>query len=227
MSGDMTAGAGAPEDWGLERKFHRPEAGLRVEDDTWIAGYASVFGAADQGGDVVRRGAFAGALARPERRVKMLWQHDPTRPVGVWEELREDAHGLWVRGRLLPEVAQAREALALIAAGALDGLSIGYRTSRASRDAQGRRVLEVVDLWEVSLVTFPMLPQARVGAGTAAAGGAGAGQKRSAGPDAQGVHGAAAPMGMERDGMARAFDAARAEIAEMRQRARDSRKERR
>ncbi|MEQ3625346.1 MAG: HK97 family phage prohead protease [Celeribacter sp.] len=195
------------DDGGLERKFHRPDAGLRVEDDNWIAGYASLFGAADQGGDVVRRGAYAASLERPERQVKMLWQHDPTRPIGVWEELREDARGLWVRGRLLPEVAQAREALALIAAGALDGLSIGYRTSRASRDAQGRRVLEVVDLWEVSLVTFPMLPQARVGGRQA---------KQSA-PADEAAQGAG--------GIARAFDVARSEIAEMRQKARNSRKE--
>ena len=93
----------------------------------------------------------------------MLWQHDPTRPIGVWDEIREDDSGLWVKGRLLPEVAQAREAAALIQAGAIDGLSIGYRTIRAERDQKGRRVLAEVELWEVSLVTFPMLPEAKVG----------------------------------------------------------------
>ena len=93
----------------------------------------------------------------------MLWQHDPAQPIGIWEEIREDDRGLWVRGRLLPEVAQAREAAALIAAGAIDGLSIGYRTVQAERDRQGRRVLTEVELWEVSLVTFPMLREAKVG----------------------------------------------------------------
>src|SRR5690606_5089177 len=88
---------------------------------------------------------------------------DPAAPIGVWEELREDGTGLWVRGRLLPDVARAREAAALLAAGAIEGLSIGYRAIRAERDRKGRRMLAEVELWEVSLVTFPMLPEARVG----------------------------------------------------------------
>ena len=93
----------------------------------------------------------------------MLWQHDPARPIGVWDEVREDACGLYVKGRLLADVAQGREALALVEAGAIDGLSIGYRTKRAIKDGGARRLLEV-ELWEVSLVTFPMLPEARVAA---------------------------------------------------------------
>jgi uncharacterized protein len=108
-----------------------------------IAGYASLFDAEDQGGDVVARGAYAASLARLGRsgqRVKMLWQHDPTRPIGVWDEVREDARGLWVRGRLLVEVQAAREAKALLEAGAIDGLSIGYRTVRAEKSGGGRRL---------------------------------------------------------------------------------------
>ena len=131
-----------------------------------IEGYASLFGMTDQGGDAVAPGAFGASLARLAAKgdkVRMLWQHDPAQPIGIWEEIREDGRGLWVRGRLLPEVAQAREAAALIAAGAIDGLSIGYRTLRAERDAQGRRVLAELELWEVSLVTFPMLREAKVG----------------------------------------------------------------
>lgn len=150
---------------GLERKFHRPEAGLAVVEGQRISGYASVFGATDQGGDVVLPGAYAASLAALKaggRAVKMLWQHDPAQPIGVWDEVREDAQGLWVSGRLLAEVARGREAAALIAAGAVDGLSIGYRTKRAEKDAKGRRLLAEVELWEVSLVTFPMLAQARV-----------------------------------------------------------------
>ncbi len=89
----------------------------------------------DQGGDVVE-GAYA-ALAesagRQGRRVKMLWQHDPAQPIGVWDEVREDARGLYVKGRLLTDVAKGREAAALIAAGAIDGLSIGYRTVQGHR----------------------------------------------------------------------------------------------
>lgn len=152
------------EDYGLELKY---AAGAQlVSDGTRIEGYASLFGLTDQGGDIVQRGAYAASLKRLAARgdkVRMLWQHDPARPIGVWDEIREDEKGLWVKGRLLPEVAQAREAAALIEAGAIDGLSIGYRTISAERDGKGRRILSEVELWEVSLVTFPMLAEAKVG----------------------------------------------------------------
>jgi hypothetical protein len=158
---DMT-GFGAP-----ERKFHRPDAGLTVTDGVVVSGYASLFGKRDQGGDTVQPGAYAASLAALDaagRRVKMLWQHDPAQPIGVWDEVREDATGLWVKGRILAEVERGREAAALLAAGAIDGLSIGYRTRRAERDGKGQRLLSELELWEVSLVTFPMLPEARVAA---------------------------------------------------------------
>lgn len=148
---------------GLEVKFAGGAPAL--SDGQVIEGYASLFGLTDQGGDAVLPGAFQASLERLTAKgdkVRMLWQHDPTRPIGVWDEIREDRTGLWVKGRLLPEVAQAREAAALIQAGAIDGLSIGYRTIRAERDQKGRRALAEVELWEVSLVTFPMLPQAKV-----------------------------------------------------------------
>lgn len=160
----------------LEHKFCRPEAGLTLSGGCELSGYASLFGVRDQGGDLVAPGAYAKSLARLKAkggRVRMLWQHDPTQPIGIWDEVREDTTGLWVRGRLLTEVAKGREAAALLEAGALDGLSIGYRTLRAERDGaapgqiagqcKGRRLLEL-ELWEVSLVTFPMLSEARVAA---------------------------------------------------------------
>lgn len=153
---------------GLETKFARfDEAGLTVTKGREIEGYASLFGACDQGGDIVAPGAYAASLKRLEgdgRRVKMLWQHNPTEPIGIWDEVREDARGLYVKGRLLKEVARAREAAALIEAGAIDGLSIGYRTVKAGKTTKGLRLLSELELWEVSLVTFPMLPSARVGA---------------------------------------------------------------
>ena len=139
-------------------------AGL-VQQGAALEGYASVFGLVDRGGDVVLPGAYAASLSRMAAsggRVRMLWQHDPAQPIGVWDELREDGRGLWVKGRLLMELEKGREAAALLAAGAIDGLSIGYRTVRAARGPQGRRLLAEVELWEVSLVTFPMLPAARV-----------------------------------------------------------------
>ncbi len=151
----------------LERKFCRVETKLAVTEGSVIEGYASLFGEVDRGGDIVERGAYARslkALASSQRRVRMLWQHDAGQPIGVWDEVREDATGLYVKGRLLPDVARAREAAALLEAGAIEGLSIGYRTVRATKDDKGRRRLHELELWEVSLVTFPMLPDARVGA---------------------------------------------------------------
>ena len=152
---------------GLERKFARFGEALEVTNGTEISGYASLFGDVDQGGDVVQTGAYAQSLtavAAAGRSIKMLWQHDPTQPIGVWDEVREDAKGLWVKGRILGEVEKGREAVALIAAGAIDGLSIGYRTIKATKNTKGQRLLSELELWEVSLVTFPMLPSARVDA---------------------------------------------------------------
>lgn len=131
-----------------------------------IEGYASLFGVADSGGDIVMAGAFARSLAkRGAAGVKMLWQHDAAQPIGVWTSIREDAKGLKVAGRLDLSVARAREALSLLASGAVDGLSIGFRTRRATTDRTNRlRRLQEVDLWEISVVTFPMLNEARVDA---------------------------------------------------------------
>ena len=151
----------------LERKFCRFDRAVEVTDGTLIEGYASVFGVEDRGRDVVEPGAYATSLkslTQAGRRVRMLWQHDPAEPIGVWEEVREDSTGLYVKGRLLPDVARAREAAALLEAGAIEGLSIGYRTVKSARDEKGRRRLQELELWEISLVTFPMLPEARVGA---------------------------------------------------------------
>ena len=151
----------------LERKFARLGDDLSVTDGSVIEGYASYFGLRDKGGDVVQAGAYGKSLAvlsSAGRSVKMLWQHDPAQPIGIWDEVREDARGLYVKGRLLSDVAKGREAMALIEAGAIDGLSIGYRTVRAEKDGKGQRLLSELELWEVSLVTFPMLPDARVGA---------------------------------------------------------------
>ena len=131
------------------------------DQDGVFEGYASVFGVVDQGMDVVERGAFRKSLG--SRKVKMLWQHDMSQPIGVWDEIYEDERGLFVRGRLLKEVEKGREAMALLRAGAIDSMSIGYRTMEAMPEGDGRvRKLMEVDLFEISLVTFPMLPDAKV-----------------------------------------------------------------
>jgi hypothetical protein len=149
----------------LESKF-QPLTLKPLDASGVFEGYASLFGAEDLSGDIVERGAFAESLARRgPAGIRLLFQHDPAEPIGIWEEIREDARGLFVRGRLLPDVARAREVLSLMQAGALDGLSIGFKPLMAKRDARKgvRRILRV-DLWEISIVTFPMLPGARISA---------------------------------------------------------------
>lgn len=131
------------------------------DEDGTIEGYASVFEVVDNGMDVVQRGAFAKSLG--SRIVKMLWQHDMAKPIGVWDEIREDERGLYVKGRILKDVQQGREAMALYKAGAMDSVSIGYRTIEAVEEAGGRvRRLTEIDLFEISAVTMPMLDQAIV-----------------------------------------------------------------
>lgn len=142
-----------------------PDEVRAIGSDGLIEGYASLFGVADLGRDVVERGAFRDSLAaRGAAGIRMLWQHDPAEPVGRWLSVREDARGLLVRGRLNPAVRRAREIAALVGEGALDGLSIGFRVVEARKGAGGIRRLLRLDLWEISIVTFPMLPGARLGA---------------------------------------------------------------
>jgi len=139
---------------------------LALKPDGQVEGYASLFGEIDQARDMVMPGAFRETLrSRGLRKIPMLFQHDPAEPVGVWLELVEDVRGLRARGKLIPDVQRGRELLALLADGAIDGLSIGYRTVRGQIDPKTRvRKLYQVDLWEISIVTFPLLNGARVNA---------------------------------------------------------------
>lgn len=150
---------------GLETKFVALSALDQTGEGGRLHGYASVFGVPDRSGDVVRPGAFRrslAALAAEGRRVKFLWQHDPAWPIGIWSDVREDAKGLLVTGEILAQVSRGADALALMQSGAIDGLSIGYRTVKSEPNPEtGGRILTEIDLWEVSLVTFPMLPAAR------------------------------------------------------------------
>ncbi|MBF9232054.1 HK97 family phage prohead protease [Microvirga alba] len=135
-----------------------------VDNDGVFEGYASLFGIADLGKDVVMPGAFGDSLKK--RRVgdiRLLWQHDPSEPIGRWLAIDEDRRGLRVRGKLNLAVSRARDIHALMRDGAVDGLSIGFRVERARAERPtGLRRLERLDLWEISVVTFPMLPGARV-----------------------------------------------------------------
>lgn len=135
-----------------------------VTTDGTFEGYASLFNREDLGRDIVLPGAFRETLrGREPSGIKMLFQHDPNQPIGVWKRIYEDARGLFVRGHLTAGAAKAREVLSLMRAGAIDGLSIGFRAVKGQRDRRtGIRLLETIDLWEISIVTFPMLPEARV-----------------------------------------------------------------
>jgi HK97 family phage prohead protease len=135
-----------------------------VGDDGVFEGYASLFDAEDLSRDVIAPGAFRESLARKGHQgIRLLFQHRPDDPIGTWEALKEDRRGLLARGRLATEVARAREVLSLMRAGAIDGLSIGFRVIEAHRDrARATRRIQKADLWEISIVTFPMLPGARI-----------------------------------------------------------------
>jgi len=138
----------------------------KAEEDGTIEGYGSVFDVVDQGGDIIAPGAFRQSLASG-RKVKMLFQHDPSAVIGTWKSMEEDAKGLRVAGKILTTVKSGAEAYEYVKAGAIDGLSIGYRTVK-SMDRNGKRVIMQAELWEVSLVTFPMNEMARIDAVKAA-----------------------------------------------------------
>ncbi len=128
-----------------------------------FVGYASLFGQRDTTGDIVMPGAFKRSLhKRGIAGIRMLFQHDPSTPVGTWLDIRETERGLYVEGRLDLRVQRGLELFSLLESGGLDGLSIGFKTVMATRDRlnNARRLL-TVDLWEISLVTFPMLETAR------------------------------------------------------------------
>lgn len=133
------------------------------EDGTFV-GYGSVFGNADSYGEIVEPGAFAASLkahAKAKTMPMMLWQHDTWQPIGVWDVMEEDAKGLRCEGRLLLGVRQADEAHIMLKAGAIRGLSIGYRELAAEPDGNNRR-LKKLDLREVSIVSFPANDKATV-----------------------------------------------------------------
>ncbi len=140
------------------------ERGLRFDLKIPIAGYASLFWRRDLNNDVVAKGAFQKSLAMSgPKRVRMLHQHDTSSLIGAWDHAAEDDQGLFVSGRVFDFTPEARLVQSLIRAGVLDGLSIGFRTNKSRPDGSGRlRVLTEVELWEVSLVTFPMLAGARL-----------------------------------------------------------------
>ncbi|MDD4616819.1 MAG: HK97 family phage prohead protease [Alphaproteobacteria bacterium] len=142
---------------------------LRVKalsGDGIFTGYASTFGNLDQQNEIVAAGAFTRTLSKWQRQGRtpaLLWMHDPTQPIGIWQSIVEDKSGLHVEGRLALRTQKGMEAYELLKLGALTGLSIGYRVVSSQIDAKRRaRILTDVDLFEISLVTFPANESARI-----------------------------------------------------------------
>jgi len=141
-----------------------PEVRFATDDAGMFSGYASVWNEPDSYGDTIKKGAFARTLR--ERRAiggpAMFWNHDPNKPIGVWTELVEDDRGLKATGRLVTETALGAETRALLKAGAVNGLSIGFRARKVERGPNGGRVVVDIELIEISLVTLPSASKARI-----------------------------------------------------------------
>lgn len=132
-----------------------------VSDDGFFSGYGSVFGVVDSYKEVVTPGAFSDSLQG--RMPALLWQHRSGEPIGVYITVKEDSIGLYVEGKLALKTARGAEAYELLKMGALNGLSIGFITREDSYDkVSGIRTLKKIDLWEVSLVTFPANDASRI-----------------------------------------------------------------
>lgn len=133
-------------------------------DDGVIEGYASVFGNRDLVGDIVQPRAFSRSLkGRPAHEIAMLWAHDSKRPIGVWDEVSEDAYGLKVKGRILKNTRDGADAFEFAKAGAARGLSIGYRTVKSRHSTERKaRLLDDVELFEISLLPIQANGLARV-----------------------------------------------------------------
>lgn len=139
-------------------RFSADEAGV-------FTGHAAVWDERNSFNEIVKRGAFLRTLSEHQTRnirPPMLWSHRTDEVVGVWESITEDATGLAVRGRLITETARGKEAHALLKAGALSGLSIGFRARGAERGANGLRILTDIELVEISLVALPSAGNARI-----------------------------------------------------------------
>lgn len=142
-----------------------PELRFAPDDTGVISGYAATWGRPDSFGDIWVKGCFAASLEQHRAngtRPLMLWAHDPTNPIGVWESFVEDGTGLKVEGRLVLDATAGRDAFALLKAGAVDGLSVGFRTVKSTALPKGGRRVEAVDLIEASLVARPAQGAARI-----------------------------------------------------------------
>ncbi|MDB1135485.1 HK97 family phage prohead protease [Candidatus Anaplasma sp. TIGMIC] len=132
-----------------------------VSDKGIFWGYASVFNRVDQQKDIIAPGSFAESLKR--RKVALLWQHNTKDPIGKILSLTENSFGLLMTAQLNLDLLKGREVYSMIKKGIINSLSIGYRVVTSRRDKRSRiRIITKIDLWEVSLVTFPANDRATI-----------------------------------------------------------------
>ena len=146
------------------KNFNAPFELKKLDEGGVFEGYASVFGVQDYDGDVIVRGAFENSLKAIKeggKRPKMLWQHNPSIIIGKWIEMYEDEKGLYVKGTLFTDVEKGREAYALMKHGELDGMSVGFNIQNAYSEDRNR-VIDDLDLWEISVVTWGANPDALI-----------------------------------------------------------------
>ena len=150
----------------MKQTITRPLSIKSYQEEGFFSGYASVFNVQDHHEDIIIPNAFKKSLEKWKEKgsfPKLLWQHDPRQPIGIWHEITEDAQGLFVKGQLLLDLQQAREAYALLKAGVISEISIGFRPLKTSRKGHKHlKYIEEIELHEISLVTFAANENAKV-----------------------------------------------------------------
>ena len=143
-------------------RFDVPLKIKSISENGEFSGYGSVFGVKDSYGDIVVKGAFEKSLN--SKTPALLWQHKSDEPIGVWTKAVEDENGLYVEGKLLVDDDElAKRAYAHLKAGSITGMSIGYALNDYEYDKEKEAfILKDIDLWEISLVTFPANEDARI-----------------------------------------------------------------
>jgi uncharacterized protein len=148
----------------LEQKFANVDSTNFQLNGFRIKGYASVFNVVDNHNDLINKGAFQDSIKRhtEEGRIKFLWQHSHVEPIGVIEELYEDEVGLYLKASINNNTQLGKEVISLIHQKAINGLSIGFKVTDFEYEASGVRIIKKLELWEISIVTFPANEHAQI-----------------------------------------------------------------
>nr|WP_232503112.1 HK97 family phage prohead protease [Wolbachia endosymbiont of Cimex lectularius] len=139
----------------MNKKFFCSSLSIKsIEENGVFSGYVSVFNVVDKQNDLILPGAFKENLNKDK--TTLLWQHNPSEPIGYIIDIHENDVGLYITAHLLLGIQKAEEVYLMLKTGVINGLSIGYIPIEYDIDHESEaRVLRQVELWEVSLVTFP------------------------------------------------------------------------